>query len=295
MESTPLIIQFTIKVKSATGKDFQNLIAELFELYYKPNDFIAIRDTKDDGCDGIIKSENKIIACYGPESYYFPDFKKKANSDFKKYEQYWKRKYSNWEMVVNHELSPDEMHHIDSLGINVSIIGLKQIITIIEHGLTSGQRRALAKKLNIDNDFMAKDYIKELLDALLISDTVIKKNMDYKQPMYIEDKIRLNYDENDIEEAKEDYYLSLNDFPKIRDILSTYEETSIASIKIRIRTDFSLLPNSSFKTRINLLAKQYHEKISSLDDDCLRFSKSLILYCFEQCIIGKRTDTEQKC
>ncbi len=295
MESTPLIIQFITKVKSATGKDFQNLITELFELYYEPNDFIAIRDTKDDGCDGIIKSKNKIIACYGPESYYFPDFKKKANSDFKKYEQYWKEKYSNWEMVVNHDLSPDEIHHIDSLGNNVSIIGLKQIKTIIEHSLTSGKRRALAKKLNIDNDFMAKDYIKELLDDLLISDTETNTNMDYKEPIYIEDKIRLNYDENDIEEAKEDYYLSLNDFPKIRDILSTYEETSIASIKIRIRTDFSLLPNASFKTRINLLAKQYHERISSLDDDCLRLSKSLILYCFEQCIIGKRTDTEKKC
>ncbi len=67
-------------------------------------------------------------------------FERKILTDFKKYETHWKSEFPNWEVIVNHEVSPDQLKFVDKLSANTHIKGIKQILHIIENELNHSQR-----------------------------------------------------------------------------------------------------------------------------------------------------------
>ena len=81
--NTPLQNSFSIQIKSLYFIEFQRFITKLFMFRYGVENYIAPRDIKDKGADGIIKNKNIIIACYGPQKIDKNRYMKKIRDDIK--------------------------------------------------------------------------------------------------------------------------------------------------------------------------------------------------------------------
>lgn len=297
----PLTNLFELQIKSLTGFDFQDIVIKIFQYYYGITDITDIRQQKDKGCDGIIESEKRVIACFGPKENMNTikrqkEFISKSNSDFALFVQNWQINYDYWSIVINHVIDPFYDLHVKSLNSNTSVIGLKQIINMLEN-IKGFQRRQLGEFLRIDHEYFANDYIKEILDDLLKEDGDYGADIKYKpkELSQIAAKIELNFSNNDIQEINTEYeeFLLQGLFSQIRSIFYGYEDNDISKIKIRVIADLNQKTNGNFKEKLNQLSDFYIEKYShSSDDEYLYYIRGLLLYLFEQCLIGMKTKGE---
>lgn len=289
---------FKIEIEAKQGSNFEEFVDELFLLKYGTENYIPIRGTRDKGNDGTILSEKKILACYAPKKYNKSDFEfkvlgsDKKEGDFPKYLNSWKEQFSNWEMLVNHEISPDQLSLIEGLEGNTSIRGIKQILHIIENDFTSNQRRKLATFLGI-GEYFKQDYIldivHDLLDGANKDDTIPFDKEDLTPP---KEKIELNFNEQDWDGVNSEMMLVMKDFTTISNIISGYEDNEKDLIKRRVIEDYNK-SGGDFKARLNNLTEQYTKQYSNLDDDGYRLNvRAILLYMFEQCLIGKKTSKE---
>lgn len=286
--NSPLKNRFQIQIKSLMGFQFEEFVKELFLLKYGAIDFIPTRPVRDKGCDGLIKSEGIVIACYAPEQYDKNEFVKKADSDFEQYEKHWENNYPKWRVIVNHELSPDQTQKVISLKGTSELLGLSQIINIVED-LNAYQRRKLAQYLNIENEFFSQDYISEVLEDLFKDTQTSDQSVPYSKPTYIEEKVKLNYGQEDIDSALAEYETLYEYFILIRDLIQAYDDGEKDRIKLRIINDYQS-KNGSFKDKLNQITELYLAKYShENDDDYLFYIRAILLYHFEQCLIGIKT------
>lgn len=289
---------FKQQIESRIGSNFEEFIDELFLLKFGVDNYIPIRGTKDKGNDGTILIEKKVIACYAPKKYSKTDFEVKVNGsskkegDFPKYIKNWKEQYDNWEMLVNHEISPDQLSLIENLDGNTSIKGIKQIISIIENDLKTYQVRKLAKYLGI-SDYIKQDYIKDIIEDLLINSGENGNiTFDPNELIPPKEKIELNFDEEDWDGINSEMILVMPDFLLIQQLLSGYNDSEKNTIKWRVVEDINKL-SGNFKTKLNNLTEQYTRLYGSENDDDYRKNvKVILLYMFEQCLIGRKTDKE---
>lgn len=301
--NTPLKNLFKTQLENLTGFEFQKIVVEIFRLIYGQTDFTDLRLKSDKGCDGIIESEKRIIACYGPEKNQDTNrrkkaFKDKAKEDFKQFQNHWQDRYINWSIVINHPIDPYYDEVVKRLSSNASVIGLNQLVAMIDD-LKSYQKRKLGKTLSINKQYFSMDYIGEILDDLLKEDEPSGIRLDYnpKDLIEIKEKIKLNYSEHDINDAVNKYGLMLDGglFVQINDVLYGYEDNDIKKIKSRAIDDFNEKTNSklAFKDRLATLTQLYLEKYScENDDEYIYYIRGLLLYFFEQCLIGNRTEQE---
>lgn len=289
--NSPLQNKFKIQIEALTGFDFQDFIVELFLLKYSSIGFTVLRKKKDKGCDGIIVSEKQVIACYGPVDNDQKKFDKKADDDFDDFKSNWQSKFPKWLFVVNHEVNPTQVYKIESLKKGTPLLGIKGILSIIDE-LDGFQKRKLAKYLNIDREFLAKDFLKEVLDDLLKNSNSVEPRKEYNKPLYIIDKVKLNFDGEDIQVVLDEYDIIAEYFSDIQDLIYGYEDDDIDIIKHRIVFDYSQTIGV-FKDRINSLSNLYFAKYTVDGDDEYRFYvRAFLIYIFEQCLIGKKTETE---
>lgn len=291
---------FKKQIESREGIAFEEFIDELFLLLHGRDSYLPIRRTGDKGNDGTILSEAKILACYAPRKYDEKNFIKKVKGDTKKagdYQKYldnWQNTYPNWEMIVNHEIAPAELKLIDKLEGNTSIKGVDQLLSIIENELSSSKRRKLAKFLGID-DFFIQDSLNEILNDLLNDSIESNIDIEYESPIYIEEKVKLNYEQEDVDGVLSEYDLLMTHFPEISSLLSGYSFSEVSTLKFRIINDFNNL-SGDFKKRFNNLCTSYTEKYGKISDDEYRKSvKIILMYMFEQCLIGVKTEEEKAC
>ncbi|PKP60604.1 MAG: hypothetical protein CVT88_02540 [Candidatus Altiarchaeales archaeon HGW-Altiarchaeales-1] len=294
--NNPLRNIFKLQIKTLTGFDFQDFVVDLFLLKYGEQGFTVIRKKKDKGCDGIINGEKRVIACYGPEDATQKKFEDKADDDFKDYQNNWGKKYPKWMFIVNQDISPAQINKIESLKSGTPLLGTQQILSIIE-GLKNDQRRKLAKYLKIEDEFISSDYLGEIFEDLLKGSETALDNIKYdtKGRINTEEKIAINYDKSDIEEAINEYGLLMESgsLKKVSDLLFGYEDEEIDRMKHRILYDYSNLTIGSFKTRLKQLTEHYLVKYSSEnDDDYLHYIRTVLIYLFEQCLIGRKIKQE---
>lgn len=280
-----------IQIKTLTGFEFQDFIVELFLQKYGPTGFTVLRKTKDLGCDGIIVSKKQVIACYGPVDSDQKKFDRKVNDDFDDFKNNWQSRFPDWMFVVNHDVTPLQINKIEALKKGTPLLGLKGILSIIDE-LNSYQKRKLAKYLNIEDEFLAKDYLKEILEDLLKNSSSIEPRKEYSKPIYIKDKVKLNFNIVDIQNILDEYDIVAEYFSDIQDLFYGYEDEDIDRIKHRVVYDYSQT-NGVFMDRFNTLTKLYLSKYSIDTDDEYRFYvRALLIYVFEQCLIGNKTETE---
>ncbi|OFX46401.1 MAG: hypothetical protein A2046_13840 [Bacteroidetes bacterium GWA2_30_7] len=289
----PLKNIFTTRICNSFDFGFEEFIKELFLLRYGVADFIPTRPKKDKGCDGIITSSNTIVACFGPKKYNQTDFQNKAKADYAEYQKHWQKKYSNWLFVVNHQISPLEITFIDKLHKGSIPLGVDSLMHIIENELTVAKHRKMADYLSIGKEYFTQEYLSEILDDLLNGASIDTSTIiHYKGLVGPEHKIVLNYDTDDVDAAMQEFSSVIGEFPKIDALIKHYESFQQSAIKTKIITDYKNA-NGSFKERLKIITDIYLEKYSNLsDNDYQYYITAVLIYLFEQCLIGKKTDKE---
>lgn len=294
--NTPLRNRFEIQIKSLKGFDFQDFIIELFLLKYGAEGFTVLRRKKDKGCDGIINQEKRVIACYGPENNNQKKFDKKAEDDFEDFQNNWEHDYPDWMFLINQEISPAQEAKIKSLKSDAPLLGIKQLLRIVED-LKNYQRRKLGLYLKIEEEFLSADYLGEVLDDLLKGSAIANDNIKYDgaDRIKFEEKLVINYHEADVQGALNEYgYFAENGvLNEITNILYGYEDEEIDRLKHRILYDFNSKTNGIFKIKLMQLSEYYLVKYSNPnDDDYLYYIRAILIHLFEQCLIGLKNSND---
>ena len=270
--------------------DFEDFIKELLLLKHGASGFIPTRPKKDKGCDGIVVTTSTIIACYGPRKYDAKAYARKAREDYAEYKKHWKLTYPNWQFVFNGKLGPDAITVITGLHIGSVPWGIDAIMSIIVNDFNGTQIRKVGMLLNIPNAQISQDYLEEILENLL-SKTVTNPTDLYQfkkeNLLQVEDKIRLNYDHSDIKTAMEEFEDMLPEISQTGRLFAAFQDEEQDRIKSRVRNDYKNA-GGVFKERLKIITDNYLRQYSSINDDIYRHNvTSVLLYLFEQCLIGE--------
>ena len=274
-------------ISRLSGENFQAFTDFLFTKKYGSS-FRALRHHRDKGCDGIIQNK-MVIAVYGPENgrNTLASFKTKFSTDHQKYQENWSKLYPEFLFVYNSSLTGEMANFVKQNYQEFSIMDQNGIFELIESLLYS-KVFEIVKHLRIPEEYFSVDVLTEVINDLSKSGDEYA-SVPLVKPIYIEDKIILNYDLSDVESMKEEYYDTLPDIRTIEVILREYGDGEITALKSKIRTLYSELAGS-FKERFNNLANRLSERRPH--DDIYRSKvRSVLLYMFELCIIGRRTPT----
>lgn len=299
MIRSPLQNQLRQQVSRLQGDDFQQFVIQLMFFHYGTDGFTTLRPQKDEGADGIIKSKRAVIACWGPDlkapSQLKKAFEKKVKSDFDSYQKNWLSTYPNWIVVINHEPAPNEVKFVDSLKSGSPIMGLNEILHLINQEIGLANRRVIYELLQIPKEFVSQDVLDGLLEDILKSaesDAVVE----YNSPLYVPDKIRLNFDQHDIDSVEDEFYqLEEEYFSAIKSALSAFEDRELTRIKRKMIQDYHLTIGNSFSEKFNNLTMQYLNKYAFDGDSEFRdVIRGLLFWIFEQCLIGRKTPAESQ-
>ncbi len=86
--------------------------------------------------------------------------------------------------------------------------------------------------------------------------------------------------------------LVMAEFNTITNILSGYNDDEINTLKRRVINNYNKL-SGNFKERLYNLTDQYTTTYGNIkDDEYVKCVKSILLYMFEQCLIGRKTENE---
>lgn len=293
------------RIKSKRGFEFEAFINGMLQIQYGSDGYQSTRERTDDGVEGLILGSHTAIAAYGPDTYKEKKFIKKLNDDFLDYMNKWAKDNPNWNMYYNNSLAPQQIKVSDdliklarerSLTIDKVIIkGIDQIMQLIESELTNKQQRHLATLLGVPKELMIFDHIRSIIDDLIRGFGINEENVKYKIEVDVFEKIKLNFSENDVKTAEMEFE-ELNvdgTLKKIWNIISTYEPDQINALKLRIKNDFNNL-KGTFKEKLDSLTEKYLDKYTSgQDDDFKYYTRALLVYSFEQCMIGEKTIKEK--
>ena len=289
----PLRNSFRIQIKSLYLFEFQNFITNLFMFRYGAENYIPPREIKDKGADGIIVNKNTVVACYGPKKIDKNRYLKKIKDDFKLYSDNWQTEYKNWMFVTNNDIPEWGISRINKLKKDSFQIGLENILKFIDE-LPSYQKREIGNYLNIEKDLFAQDYLKEIIEDLIKETSFTDENIEYKQQIYFPDKVSLNFKQEDIDSVFQEYdiYFENGVFNEIKSLLFGYEDEDTNKLKVRIINDIKS-KSGEFRNRLQQLTEKYLVKYSSEnDDEYLYYIRAVLIYLFEQCLIGNKIKGE---
>lgn len=291
--NSPLHNSFKVQIENLYKYDFQDFITKLFMFRYGAENYTPPRDIKDKGADGIITEKETIVACYGPEKIDKNRYLDKIEGDFKLYSDNWQSKYKNWMFVTNNDIPEWAIKEINSLKKDSSPIGLKNLLQIVDE-LPSYQKREIGNYLNVPKELFAQDYLKEIIADLINEASFTDGNVKYKQKIDFPEKISLNFEQEDINNILQEYYSYIENgvFNDISSLLFGYEDEDFEKLKHRIQYDYTN-KSGDFKNRLQQLTEKYLDKYSSEnDDEYLYYIRAVLIYLFEQCLIGNKTKGE---
>ncbi|HTK19981.1 MAG TPA: hypothetical protein VL442_10725 [Mucilaginibacter sp.] len=272
------------------GFDFEEFIKDLMLLRHGVSGFIPTRPKKDKGCDGIIVNSSTIIACYGPDAYDEKAYSKKVKEDYDDYKEHWKTNYPNWQFVFNGKLGPNAITAVTGVHPGSTPWGLDGIMSIIVNELNSTQQRKVAELLGIPKTQISQDYLEEILENLLnktVTDPLSIYQFKKDSLVNVEDKIRLNYNQNDVNVAMQEFEDMISEIYETGKLFKAFEDEEQDRIKSRIRADYKNA-NGSFKERLKIITDNYLHQYSAINDDIYRHNvTAVLLYLFEQCLIGE--------
>lgn len=284
------LIEHLLKQRILTlfGNDFQQFVEKLYLLNYG-TDFTPIIQKRDKGCDGFINGDRIVIAVYAPEKRDLRRFKTKVGDDYRKYREHWEPMYPNWQLVYNNVFTAEELQFIESLKPSAIKISVEHLLDIYKR-LSWTHKRDISNYLGMDDQFFRDDILGSIVDDLIKGST---DNEDFSQdkPIYIEDKIKLNFEHERVESAKDEYHDALLYFGELKKLLFSYTDREQLALKSKIRRDYGKY-SGSFSVRLDALTKEY--SVQHGNDDLYIFHvRVFLLYYFEQCLIGQKTEFEK--
>ncbi|MHB8879967.1 MAG: hypothetical protein ACYC69_00495 [Thermodesulfovibrionales bacterium] len=287
MDST-LKTLFKAAVDGKKDSAFQDIVDIVYSKRFGPR-FVSVKQKRDKGCDGIVDN-SRILAAYAPEKSKLKDFKKKFTGDFEKYQNDWQADHPHWECIYNGEFTAQMIQHLNALKPDCVKTDINRLLDMIGE-LPHFKRRELAIDLSINEQFIINDALKAVIEDLFkLSEESIEGSKLYESPPYIEDKIRLNYDESDIEDALKEYEHVVEHFGELKDILKSYQDFEIGAVKTKLISSYGKL-SGNLKDRLESLTEQFSERNKN-DDYYIFFVRVVLIYFFEICVIGRRPESE---
>jgi len=277
-----------LQVKGLTDTGFQEFIEHLYMIRYG-TDFTPVKQKRDKGCDGILNNSRTVLAIYAPEKRDLAKFKRKVREDFTKYQDNWASQYPNWQLVYNLSFTAEEIQYIETLKPDTQKVGPAHVLDIVRNLIWSARRR-VADYLGIDDQFFHNDILVAILEDLLGGANSAQDLPPYKRPIYIMEKIEINYSQEEVEMAKDQYGDCILYFSALRRLLTGHSDEQRHALRSKIRRDYRQL-SGCFRERLDYLIERYSEKYPH--DDAYRFHVQVVLlYFFEQCLVGKKTQGE---
>lgn len=285
-----LLMQFTQMVRSKTDNGFQDFVVFLFQVVHE-DDFRVVKQKHDKGSDGIVNGDT-VLAVYGPSDYSLAKFKKKVGDDYKSYARNWKDTHPHWIVVYNDELRANMIQFAEAKHSGADKIGLPELIAMIER-LPWSKIQRVGDYLGIPTELLMNDLIGQVVDDLIRQNEIEQSIADRPKATYIEEKLALNYSSDEVSLATDQYFDCLVYFNSTEEILQAHTHFSLTSLRNRIRTDFNL-QGGRFAERLRGLVALYTQ--ARTNDDLYRFAVTILLvFFFEQCLIGRRTAEEESC
>ena len=283
------LLRNRIKVQVGTllGGTFQEFITELQYRLHGPMGFMSLRDTHDAGCDGIIVSEQCLVACYGPTNAKFPAQKSKISGDYALYMTHWKKHLPNWRLFINLEPGPEHLKLGEALhGTNAVVWGPKRFLSLID-GLNFGHVRDLCRLLQIDEDDVGRDFVKHILDSLLKLPKA-SCSVDYRRDAPdLERKVRHNFPAQSITNALRLIEMTIEQQMAVSDAIGLLDDNDTKTLKTRILSDFDQAAGADFEAKFKALTRQYGQQYNrGRDDEVASYVSALLWHVFGQCLIG---------
>jgi hypothetical protein len=224
----------------------------------------------------------------GPEHRTLKKLRTKLSDDYALYAKHWHDRYPNWRVYINRQVSPEEIKLVDQLHAGGELWGLQRIVQVVER-LPFPKLRNFCRLLQIDDAFVARDFLVPLLDDLVATKVTVDSVSYRNRAPDIALKIRENYPEPDVATVDTLFELTVEQQHVAETALAAYDETDLTKIKTRIVTDFAAVTGVPlFRDRIRLLLGHYVAKYNSGGDDGLtQYIQGLLFLLFTQCLIGQ--------
>lgn len=278
------------KIKSLKGTYFQDAMDRIFMCIYGDIGYQRVKQKRDGGSDGIINGHT-IIAAYAPENYELRDFKKKISGDYESYKNNWSDTHPNWGVVTNLEATAQMIKHVDGLKTGAKITCVEALLQLISEQ-TWSKKQNIYRGLDIPQHYLTNDVISTIVEDLILQCDSGAEFKPYSKPAYIEDKIKLNVSEENRSDFAEDYEEFLLKFSMIQSVIGNTPQKNVLSIRSKIREVYMGL-NGSFENKLQRLIEIMSK--DKINDDYYRYNmRAVMIYFFEQCLFGKKPESEAK-
>ncbi len=276
------------KLVSFKGTSFQDALDRIYLCIYGESGFQRVKQKKDGGSDGIVNGCT-VLAAYAPEKYNLNDFKKKIGGDFESYSKNWESSHGNWQVVTNLESTAQMIQFVNKLKSNASIICVESLLELIS-SQTWTVKLAIFRALDIPERYLANDVISTVIEDLIQLSDDGASFKPYEKPAYIQDKIELNVSDENRDAFIEEYEESLALFPTVAHVVKSRTQPNVSAIRTKVRSTYTSL-SGSFETKMNELVNIMAQE--KRDDDYYKHNMRVVmLYFFEQCLYGKKPDSE---
>jgi hypothetical protein len=273
------------KLMSMTNVRFQDCIDTIYGIIYEDK-YTPVKQKRDKGTDGLLSSTTSL-AIYAPEKYSLADFKKKTSSDYKKYKNNWQINYPSWNVITNKENTGEMLLHVKGLYEKADLISVTSICDSIRNQSWSKIAR-IFKALELPDYYLSYDVFSMIIDDITSDDG---SDLDYSRPIYIKDKIDLNITDEEIREAflieYEEYF---EKFQVLQKILSRFDTGKVLALRSKINMTYQSL-RGNFIQKLSSLVSILSQGREN-DDYYQSHVRIIIFYFFEQCLIGKKTESE---
>lgn len=274
------------KLMSLKADGFQAAIDTIYSIVHE-NSFVPVKQKKDKGTDGFLAGTTSL-AVYAPEKYYLTDFKKKTKDDFIKYQKNWKTSYPVWNVVTNLDNTGEMISHVKSLYSGAELVSVSSTCDLIRNQSWSKISR-IFKALGMPEMYLSYDIFMMIVEDI----SSFGQGMSgYGNPLYVKEKIELNIEDDEYRDSfLEEYESYLGDFGTIQRILGSFDPEKVRVMRFKVLSTYQTL-SGNFLERLNATTMILSGTRSTDDFYCLHIRK-ILFYFFEQCLIGRKTESEK--
>jgi len=275
------------KINSLKATYFQDSLDKIFLTIYG-HDFTRIKQKQDKGSDGILNGDT-IIAAYAPEKYSLADFKRKVGADYKSYKANWKNTHPEWLVVCNLEMTSSMKMFVNGLKSDAKTMCIESLIELIRKQ-TWTKKKMIFQSLDMPDAYLSNDLLSVVIDDLLNISCNVKDIQPYEKPLYIEDKVKLNLEPDQVHLFLDEYEEYLTLFSSIKAVVKDHEPNSIQALRSKIRATYLGL-SGDFSNKIKVMCETLcGVKIN--DDIYYYHIRAVVVYFFEQCLFGVKSPAE---
>lgn len=278
-------------IREWTALEFNEKINQIFQMVYG-QDYKTIKQKRDKGSDGIIETERISIACYGAEKPNSKDILKKIKTDYSKYEKHYKPLGYKFRFITNSEILGNVITELKKLDSDNDIWGINEIIEFIFRQPLIIRKRILSEVIGISEEFIEMDIFTEIIE-----DIVDRVTYSYNPPKFsgnithLEEKVKKNFKKplyaQGIMNLYTDIYIKYQYF--IRNAFKSLDSDTVKTVESEVLGEYLKLAqkSNSFDEIFEQLIDNFSAKYGT-DEERKKYVKMLILYIFEQCIIGQK-------